>query len=157
MEQALAHETDSVGKALWRAALGQLYEGADGYRRWGSEDYEGNEQKAHDYFTSSLDQLELLGKARVKDYLPLFTPGAESRHYDDDLLHVLYRTAMDSRTLKTTEKQVLRQRVLAYYQAQGNQAATLLLNLEALEAERSGRRIKGRLEECAYFGQLQKL
>jgi len=157
MEQALTAEERPVVKALWHAALAQVYANQYGANRWGEEDFEKNEERARAHFEASLAQPDLLIQARTADYLPLFVLGNESKYFSDDLLHLFYRTYAQSSVCTEERRLQLLRTLIPLYEGTGNKDATLLLSLDSLEIVRKSRAVKGRIEADAYYQRLDAL
>lgn len=122
-------ETRPVERALWNMALAKSldrYSWRDTIRS----------HEADFCYEEMLTNIEALGKARAKSYLPLFVQGKQSAYFKHDLLHVLARIYLINRrsSYKSEPKNLaLISRLISYYRAQGNQEATLLQTLDSLE------------------------
>ncbi|MDO4929716.1 MAG: alpha-2-macroglobulin family protein [Bacteroidales bacterium] len=111
-------------RALWLAAAGQV--------RLTAYDDTAATARGRKLLQMALADFEPLGAARATDYLPLFTQGADSRYYHDDLLSVIARPVLDSHAFRLEEKQQLAARLIAYYKGKGNREAALLATLDSI-------------------------
>lgn len=137
MEAAYAKETKPEVRALWQSALGQVYAA-----QWGDT---AAATRAHDLLLSSVQDMNLLGRTPASLYMPLFTKGADSRYYGDDLLSVLVRpvlshsgqTRRHGGIISTAEADSLRLRLLQHYKGAGRREAALLTELAIVDAQPS--------------------
>lgn len=90
-----------------------------------------------DLFLASIADLSLLSNAKAKDFLPLFEQGKDAHLFNDDLLHALTYSALESNSevLPDTLCQKEAERIANHYQQLGNRSAELLYRLKALEIE----------------------
>lgn len=135
MEAALARETRPAVRALWHSALAQTYLS----RRTSLRADTADASAARRHFEASLAEPRTLAKAQWKDYLPLFSAGADSRHYGDDLLHVLYAAYRD-KLHPSKDDQLRRLNEYAYiYKESGRTEAALLTECEAATLQGGGK------------------
>lgn len=123
LETLAASEQRPAVRALWQSALGKLL------RTWADT---AAVSRGRACLRASLSDFDALGRAKATDYLPLFTRGADSRYYGDDLLSVLAAASLDADWMEPAERRDLHARILRYYSAQGNRPATLLATLDSL-------------------------
>lgn len=127
METALAAETRPAVRALWHSALAQTYLA----RRSRLRPDTAETSLARRHFEASLAEPRTLAATSYKDYLPLFTAGGASRHYGDDLLHILFAAYRDG--LCPDKEETLR-RLAEYtyiYKECGRREAALLCETAA--------------------------
>ena len=135
IETDMNAEVRPVEKALWQSAVGQLLMGR--YQRYYLRLSSGDSARvAHGraLLRASVEPMEALGRTKVKKYAMLFTEGKESKYYNGDLLSVLSQTAMENGVFSSDEKADFLNRLLAFYQKEGNKNAALLTELEIAEA-----------------------
>ena len=129
MEQRLASTTDPTERAVTEAVVGYLYhskKSGTGYTGQSALDYakEGNE-----HFQRAFSNLDVLGNARLKDWLPLLEEGRDDRLYGSDMLMPLWRSAKemsDWRYLPSHSS------LFAHYGARHNREAQLLVMLDSI-------------------------
>lgn len=157
MEQALAVEKRPLEQALWHSALAQVYAAYDSELREKGMPASIRNEHCKEHFKASLQYPELLIKVQYSDYLPLFAVGAESVYFNNDLLHILYRAYERSNRFNNQEKLEMLKKIIPLYRAQGNRQATLLLAQEYFRKLNNYGRVKGLLEENAYYKALTYL
>lgn len=122
-------------QAVCHAVLGMLYAG----ERANMD--ENASRKAVNHFMVSLQNPALLASARVKDFLPFMIDGADSRYFNDDLLHVLTRfcsgrlSDINNEVLHTDSLSLsLLGKALREYRQAGNREAEFFLLLDSVDA-----------------------
>ena len=161
MEEALAAETKPSMQALWHVALAKCYEGTN-YGQMlevGGQPlaYDALQQKAKAHYEAALGNLGALADARVKDYLPLFTPQEGSDSYNNDLLHVVLNDYCESGVTKPNDKLAWIEKIAACYKARHTADAALLLSLRALAQRYENVGVKGQIEHNDYYKSLCQL
>lgn len=81
------------------------------------------------------ESINRLGALSTDAYAPLLVVGRDSRHFGDDLLHVLARTCLQSGTVSLEEKRELAGRCAEYYRSRGNRNAALLFTLDSISLD----------------------
>jgi hypothetical protein len=99
----------------------------DDMAEWTGEQYKA---KAQSYLLASVEQMDVLHKAKAKDFIPLVESGADSKYYQGDLLSLLGLRAAHNLP-DSLSSQVLH-RMMNVYRADGNREAQLLLSLDSL-------------------------
>lgn len=124
MEQIAQGETRAVEHALWCATLGQLL-----IKHTGDTATVGRGKR---YLSEAVKDVSALGRAKAAHYLPLFVVGKDSRHYGDDVLHIVVRTVGECTQLPVSLRRDTYARALRYYRQQGNRPATYLTLLDSI-------------------------
>ena len=124
MEQIAQSETRAVEHALWCATLGQLL-----VQHTGDTATVGRGKR---YLSEAVKDMSVLGAAKAANYLPLFVIGKDSRHYGDDVLHIVTRTVGECTQLPVSLRRDTYARALRYYRQQGNRPATYLTLLDSI-------------------------
>lgn len=124
MEQIAQGETRAVEHALWCATLGQLL-----IKHTGDTATVGRGKR---YLSEAVKDVSALGRAQAANYLPLFVIGKDSRHYGDDVLHIVVRTVGECTQLPVSLRRDAYARALRYYRQQGNRPATYLTLLDSI-------------------------
>lgn len=153
IEKSLAIEQEATMKALYHSALAQCY-----ISEMADDDitYAENKKQVKEHFVASLADLNALADARLQQYLPLIVKEADSKFFNDDLLHVLLSAYLDKAELRTQERVDLLTRVIDFYRQRGAHDAATLLALQRYDlSKRSG--IKGRIDEDESFKALTQL
>lgn len=148
MEAALAREERPVVRALWHGALGCLLQSVSTARDTADL------RRARTHLLASLADLPALSAARAADFVPLFREGGDSRYFGNDVLHVLWRSAADSRCLPDSTRAALSGAVARHYAAAGRREAALLVRLDSV-ADLSP--VPGRLDEQPAWRALSRL
>ena len=124
MEQIAQGETRAVEHALWCATLGQLLIKETGDTAKVS--------RGKRYLCEAVSDVNALGKAKAADYLPLFVIGKDSRHYGNDVLHIVVRTVGNCTQIPVSARRDAYARALKYYRQMGNRPATYLVKLDSI-------------------------
>lgn len=124
MEQIAQSETRAVEHALWCATLGQLL-----VQHRGDTATVGRGKR---YLREAVKDVPALGRAKAASYLPLFVIGKDSRHYGDDVLHIVVRTVGECTQLPVSLRRDTYASALRYYRQQGNRPATYLTLLDSI-------------------------
>lgn len=153
IEQSVATESDAVMKALYHSALAQCYESENA-----DDDiaYAENKKQVKAHFVASLADLDVLADARLPQYLPLIVKKADSKFFNDDLLHVLLRAYIEKGDLRTQEQVDLLTRVIDFYRKRGAHDAATLLALQRYGLTKQ-RDIKGRIDDNENYKVLTSL
>lgn len=155
MEESLSHETRPVVRALYHAALTNLYNRQ--LEDWQATDQDSKHKKLREHFTASFANLNALAQAKTKDWLPLFNEGKRSLAFDYDLLHTLYYHTQSLHQLPDEYRTTQRNRLIDFYQKQGKREAVILLELDRLQAKQSWGNTEGPLEQNDDFALLLRL
>ena len=124
MEQIAQGETRAVERALWCATLGQLL-----VQQTGDTATVGRGKR---YLCEAVENVSALGTAKAADYLPLFVIGKDSRHYGNDVLHIVVRTVGQCTQVPVSARRDAYARALRFYRQQGNRPATYLTLLDSV-------------------------
>lgn len=153
IEALLKTETRPVMQALLHAALAQCY----AKRNFSDDNLTANEkrQKADAHFKASITQPEVLANCQTDTYKPLFTLGAASAYFHNDLLQILLDSYINQGNLTPREKTDLLQRMADFYKQRKQYDAAAWLALRAVEAQYGASfHIKGRIEDHAKYKSL---
>lgn len=150
MEKALERTTKPVERALWLSLLGQTYIDKYNYSRWRWREAEDTAslERGRALLLQSVADIEALGRAKAKDYVPLFVIEKCSKVYGHDVLSVLADAVLSSEHISGTQKQRLRNELTAWYAARKAREAVLLLRLDSIDAAYAAR---DRLEQQTDF------
>lgn len=142
IEEALATEQDAVQKALYHSALAQCYESMDA-----DDDitYDENEKQVKKHFEASLVDMKALADGRLQQYLPLMQYEADSKYFNDDLLHVMLSAYVRKGKLRTQEQIDWLVRVADFYRQRGAYDAATLLALQHYHLTKKGK-VSGLIE-----------
>ena len=124
MEQIAQGETRAIEHALWCATLGQLLIKETGDTAKVS--------RGKRYLCEAVSDVNALGTAKAADYLPLFVIGKDSRHYGNDVLHIVVRTVGQCTQVPVSARRDAYARALRFYRQQGNRPATYLTLLDSV-------------------------
>ncbi len=157
MEESLKSETRPVEQALWHSALAKTYRN----HLYGSGNaYEEMKAKSLAHAEASLLQPELLAKTRVKDYLPLFVEGDNSRIFHNDLLHVLFKVYLECTDSEEKEEEMhnaMYSRLIDIYRQTHADDAVVRLSLDALRETHRSHKVTGAIEDDEYYRALSAL
>ena len=120
VERAQQVKGNPVLSAIYNSVLGEVYRSNPQFSMESGI-------TADDFFKKSLEHPDLLAAQKVKDFDPLFESGADSKWFDNDLLHVLGYHAGEYQLLHD------------YYDAHGNRNAACLT--AALIADREATKL----------------
>lgn len=125
-------QTNETDKSLWYMTLGWLYAQQD------SKATPERNQKISQALCLATTNPRLLASAKSQDYLPILLKGEDSRHYNNDMLSIVFPfVARQLRSLYTEQTDSLSRSVMAKeidtYQTLGNRPATLLAKLDSAE------------------------
>lgn len=143
IEEALATEQDAIQKALYHSALAQCYESMEA-----DDDitYAENKKQVKTHFEASLADMEVLANVRLQQYLPLMHYEADSKYFNDDLLHVMLSAYVCKGKLRTQEQIDWLVRVIDFYRQRGAFDAATLLALQHYHLTRKGK-VSGLIEQ----------
>jgi len=96
-------------------------------KAWSRDDYY---RAANQCYAKALKNFDVLHAAKIKEWVPVVSKGKDDGLYDNDMLMVVWRAAMQ---LSSTYHKDLpsRQDLINYYKKQGNRKAELKLQLDA--------------------------
>lgn len=156
-EEAIPTENNAIFKALFHSALGICYQAES--RNYSLDNVIRKKYKelSLSHFELSLAQPEALVYANVKDYLPLFTYNEGSKWFGNDLLHILFKTFADQANIDNTTYGKWADQLVAIYTKRQMREAALLITLNKWQRLYSGQRVKGNIEDDAYFSKLASL
>ena len=159
MEESVEQETRPAVKALWHAALGLCIEDQGSSWAWDYSEHalEAQQKRARKHFDAALTDLDALAKARTKDFLPLFDKGEDSQYFNDDLLHIVWRTYAQTSLLNREEKTAWLDKLATYYASHNVPNAALLLRLDRIDLLHPKTRVKGNIEDNALYQELATL
>lgn len=142
MEQRCQTCTDPTERAVTEAVLGCLYAEnrpwAQARRNkttfnpanmdeWSAADFD---SAATAHFTRALSDLDLLHRARIRDWAPMLSEGKDDALFDDDLLMPLYNEARNR--VFSAEKLPSYARLIQFYKEKNNRRAALWLSLDSV-------------------------
>lgn len=153
MEETLSRATSPEVKALWHCALAKVYNNRYYENYWQPDT--AARRKMEEHMAAAVADPELLASAHYTNYLPLFTRGADSKYFGNDLLHIFYNVSTN--LLSNGESHELLRKMVSIYEARGNNDARLLLCLDSLRTHYSTHEIKGRLEDDEAYQKLRSL
>ncbi len=145
LERLRASEHSFEAEAIYASILAQLYSEnryrsqahnltltSEDMHEWSIEQYD---SAATANYILSLQPLDVLSRARTKEWLPLMEIGKQSEDYNHDLLHVLWNRVRDGldRVQAADSLKECFQKVLRTYQLSGRREAELLLMLDSLD------------------------
>lgn len=159
MEESVEQETRPAVKALWHAAIGLCIDHQSSSWAWGYGEHalEAQQKRVRKHFEAALTDLDALAQARTKDYLPLFDEGEYSQYFNDDLLHIVWRTYAETSLLKREEEAAWLDRLATYYASHNVPNAALLLRLDRLYLLHPKTRVRGAIENNALYQELSTL
>ena len=156
-------ETRPEAKAVYASLLAELYENnrersqaeglemtSEDIREWSREQYDSAAVKN---WQLSMENLQVLSKAKSKDWVPFIEQQEQSAYFKHDLLHVLWNRAKEQNddVWRGTRqsKAALAQAVVEEYKRIGNREAALLVSLEYvdLQHEKSDEVLLNQLKE----------
>ena len=142
MEESVEQETRPAVKALWHAALGLCIEDQGSSWAWNYSEHalEAQQKRARKHFDAALTDLDALAQARTKDFLPLFDEGEDSQYFNDDLLHIVWRTYAQTSLLNREEKTAWLDKLATYYASHNVPNAALLLRLDRIDPPQHARK-----------------
>jgi len=108
-QEKAVRESDPVLAAIYESVLGYIWKEADGWN-----ESEENQKKSEEYYRMSLSRPDLLAATRSDGYTPLLDKGADSKIFDNDLLHVLAMEAGDWQTMRDYYKRAGRPAAACY-------------------------------------------
>ena len=145
--------TDPGTQALYHLVMGLLYPSRTDIRR------EEALKKSKKELLLALDNPQALAQIQATQYVPLIIIGKDSRHFQDDLLHVIARHCLNSlRSYPGNEQEEMRttmlNKVLPVYRQQGNREAELFLTLEGANSLKEDQQATLYEEVIRQFGDL---
>lgn len=160
MEEALEREKRPLQRSLWHSALAQIYEhNLHAFMAYANLSYEKVKAKAVAEYEASLSKPELLITVNYnyKDFLPLFDEEKDSRFFNDDCLHVLYKAYQESSLIAPRDKMKCVTRIKELYRRYANRDAVVLLTLDEMDRKDLFGDISGRLTDNPGYRQLSRL
>lgn len=160
MEEALDREKRPLQRSLWHSALAQVYErNLHALMTYANLSYEKVKAKVVAEYEASLSKPELLITVNYnyKDFLPLFDEEKDSRFFNDDCLHVLYKAYLQSSLIASRDKLKCVTRIKELYRRYANRDAEVLLTLDEMDCKDLFSDINGRLTDNPGYRQLVRL
>lgn len=155
MEQMGHDEQRPTEHALWQAALALHQAAVARACGWPADTATLGMAKRRMKAVLAADSL--LASARYTDYLPLFTKGAQSSWYADDLLHVVYGAACSHDLLTPDEQRAFLGRYIALYRRMHRREAALLCTLDSIRASLTSFRVSGRVDHTHIYKEYVRL
>lgn len=156
-------EKKPEAKAVYASLLAELYEHnrnrsqaedleltSDDIREWTREQYDSAAVKN---WQLSMENLQVLSKAKSKDWVPFIEQQEQSEYFNHDLLHVLWNRAKEQseNVWRGTRqsKAALAKAIVEEYKRIGNREAALLVSLEYVDFqhEKSDKELLNQLKE----------
>ena len=147
LETLRAQEKQPEAKAVYASILAEVYESnrqrsqarqqrldSEDRREWTQEQYDSAAMKN---WQLSLADIEVLARAKSKDWLPFVTQSSHSDYFRHDLLHILWQRVHNRKRSDWEEgADVLMKQgedIRSLYRRQGNREAELLIALDLID------------------------
>lgn len=158
MEETLGREKRPLQRSLWHSALAQVYErNLHAFMSYADLTYEQVKAKAVAEYEASLSKPELLVTVSYKEFQPLFDEEKDSRFFNNDCLHVLYKAYQQSSLIAPHDKMKCVTRIKELYRRYANRDAVVLLTLDEMDRKYLFGDINGRLTDNPGYRQLSRL